>query len=123
MNPISLELTKVRLLGTAAVLAMLLALAAAAGWTVNGWRLAGPHATELAARDKRITDLAHAVDLQNVAIEAAGRATVAADDRRRQAEAAAARAIDRLGARGSAVASSTATDCAGVLHESWGAWR
>ena len=123
MSPISLELTKLRVLATLLVLAVLLALAGAAGWLVNGWRLDGPHARELAARDGTISTLKAAIDQQNAAIQAVGAATAAAEDRRKQAEAVAARAIDRMNARGAAVAASTATDCAGVLRESWGAWK
>jgi len=119
----ALELTKVRALATLLVLVLLLALAGAGGWIVNGWRLDGPHARDLAARDGVIADLRAGIDRQNAAIQAAGAATAAADDRRKQAEAVAARAIGRMGARGAAVAASKATDCAGVLRESWGAWK
>lgn len=123
MNPVMLEVTKLRGLAITIVLAVLMALAGAAGWLVNGWRLDGPHARELAARDATIATLKAAVDQQNAAIRAAGAASAAADDRRKQAETVAARAIDRMKARSAAVATSTATDCAGVLRDSWGAWK
>lgn len=123
MNPLSLELTKVRVLASLLALAALLALAGASGWIVNGWRLDGPHARALAQRDGQVAQLRAAIDQQNAAIQAAGAVAVAADDRRKQAEAVAARAINQMGARGAAVAASKATDCAGVLHESWGAWK
>jgi hypothetical protein len=120
MNPIALELTKARMLATFAVLAVLLALAGAAGWVMNGWRLGGPQAVELAARDKTIGQLRAAIDQQNAAILRAGDATKAAEDRGRLAEQMAARAVDNMRTRGAAVAASQATDCAGVLRESWG---
>lgn len=123
MNPISLELNKIRVLAALLVLAVLLALASAAGWVVNGWRLDGLHARALAARDGKIEQLQAAINQQNAAIQAAGAAAAAADERRKQAEAIAARAVSKMGARGAAVAASKATDCAGVLHESWGVWK
>jgi hypothetical protein len=123
MNPVSLELTKLRALAALTMLVVLLALAGAAGWVVNGWRLRGPHAVDLAARDTTIRELRAGIDQQNVAILRAGDATKAAEDRGRLAERMAAQAVDGMRARGAAVEASQATDCAGVLRESWGAWK
>lgn len=123
MNPISLELTKWRALFVTGLLLALLALAAGAGWTVAGWHHEGEHQRELRTLDGQIAGLRAALAEQSAKVDAAKAASDAAEDRRKLAEQYAARALDGLGKRADALASSKAADCAGLLREQWGAWK
>jgi hypothetical protein len=67
-------LDKAKLLG----IALATALAFGAGWQVNGWRLDGQHAAELAQRDRQALEVAEAI--QQAGIEA-NNAISAADAR------------------------------------------
>lgn len=111
---------KYKILFGLAVLALLLAGAAAAGATINGWRLAAEHQVELAQKVARITELEAAVATQNSATELLKAASDAAEERRQLAESMAADAVRRLGNRADVVANSRATNCDGVLKEAWG---
>lgn len=121
MNPISLELSKARLIGGLILLAIALAAAGAAGWLVNGWRLDGDHQRALAAKDAAYNELASHSQAQNAAVQALGIERQAADDRGKLAMQYADRFARQLGDRAAAVRNSQEKDCAGVLREAWGA--
>jgi hypothetical protein len=112
-----------QLLARLALAAVLLAGAAAGGAIVNGWRLDGVHQRALAAKDRRIGELQAAISDQNRAVEAMKLQSEAADQRRQVAEKYAADVIQRIRTRDEVVATSKATDCAGVLKEAWGVWK
>jgi hypothetical protein len=89
-----------------------------------GWWLAA------AARDQALVNLKTeqgdnlqlrlSVRLQNSVVEQMAKSTALADDRRKKAERYAALAVKTTNARETAVRSSTATTCDGVLREAWG---
>lgn len=109
----------------AMILSMLvaMALAAAGGAVVNGWRLDAAHQKALTQKQAEYDALAAQVREQNRAIEAAGAEARAADSRRALAEQYAGAVMKRLGSRDERLAGSKATDCRALLEEQWGAWK
>ena len=81
MNPLTIN--PFHALGVAAVT---LAIGFGAGWTVNGWRLAGGHQRALTAKQSEYDALASTVREQNQALEKLHAAGDAADARRKLAE-------------------------------------
>ncbi len=104
-------------------LAIALVAAAAAGATVNGWRLDGDHQRELTAAADRYEQLAEKVREQNRAVTAMKAASDAADGRRQIAEDYANAVLGRIANRDAGVANSKQPDCNGVLREAWGNWK
>ena len=123
MIPISLELTKWKMIGGSIALAFVLAAAAAAGSTVNGWRLDADHQRVMAAEKSRYDALVDTVREQNRAVTAMKAASDSADERRKLAEQYASGIITRIGTRTDSVNNSKATNCDGVLSEAWGRWK
>lgn len=105
-----------------AAAALLAALYAAFAW----WRASvvqeGWDSRDLTAKVE-IADLTAAIREQNRAVEAMGAAAKDADDRRKLAEGYAARIVKSLDRRAAGVASSTATNCDGVMRDAWEAWK
>lgn len=109
----------------AAGLALLLALAVAAGGgaVVNGWRLEALHRRTLAGEQDARMVLERRLLENYAAVALLGAERQAAEERRQLAERLAAAAIDSAASRGKAVAASRAPDCDGVMREAWGSWK
>jgi len=120
---IDIAVTKYRLAAGALALTLVLAGAAAVGAVVNGWRLDGAHQRALASeKDKRVA-VEKLLDEQSAAVDKLGAERRAADERRQVAEKFAATAIARTQTRATAVATSQAPDCSGVMREAWEGWK
>ena len=120
---IDIALTKFRIAAGAAVLALVLVGAVAAGAVINGWRLDGAHQRALATEKSKRVAVETLLAEQSAAVDKLGAEKRAADERRQVAEKFAASAIARTGSRAAAVAASQAPDCTGVMREAWEAWK
>lgn len=112
-----------RLIASVIALAVALALAAAGGWFVNGWRLDGQHQRAMSDKQSDLVAEQGKVREQNHAVDLMAKSTEAADLRRKQAERFAADAIRRIDSRSESVSKSDATNCDGVLREAWEKWK
>lgn len=127
MIPIGLISSKWKILGGVLMVLAILAAAAGAGATINGWRIDAAHQHEIAAkRDEyaallaQYNDLRLKVEQQNGSIMLLGYKTEVAGERREQAERWAASAVQSGERRIADIKASAATSCEGVLREAWG---
>lgn len=97
-----------------------LAVVFGAGWVVNGWRLEGGHAQAIVEKDRIIANLNAAILTQNAANDLLHEKKIAADERRKLAADMSKSVLDGIEAKAARAASSTATDCDGVLREAHG---
>lgn len=123
IDPISLSLTRARMIGGAIALVALVLASAAGGAVVNGWRLKAGHESALREQDSIIAELRGKLAEQNAAVDAMKGKTEAADELRKQAERHAKEVTRRIADRSAAVGASQAKDCEGVLSEAWGNWK
>lgn len=123
IDPISLSLTRARMIAGAVVLIALLLAAAAGGALVNGWRLKAGHESALRMKEAAYSALKEKVTEQNAAIAALQGKTEAAEGLRKQAEEHAKEVNRRIADRSAAVGASKATNCDGVLSEAWENWK
>lgn len=100
----------------AVVIIIMISIAAAGGWLVNGWRLSG----QIAGKDAEITSLSGELTRQNDSIAVLGREASAAQAKASAAQAEASKLRKRSSAKVGVVQAIQASSCAEVLRDQWG---